>query len=61
MELRSMVPESWRAPLATELAKPYIDTLGAYLEGEYASQKVYPIQETDSLLRRLVLDKNLLP
>lgn len=45
MELRSMVPESWRAPLAAELAKPYIDTLGAYLEAEYASQKVYPAQE----------------
>lgn len=45
MNLTDMVPESWRGPLADELAKPYIAELGTFLEQEYASETIYPIRD----------------
>ncbi|MFT5684542.1 MAG: uracil-DNA glycosylase [Myxococcota bacterium] len=42
MNLRNMLPESWRDILAEEFDKPYMADLQKFLDDEYASQTVYP-------------------
>lgn len=42
MNLREMLPESWRVTLAEEFEKPYMADLQKFLDDEYASQTVYP-------------------
>ena len=42
MNLKSLLPESWRPHLAAEFDKPYMADLEKFLTDEYASQTVYP-------------------
>ena len=44
MNLREMVPASWRSKLSAEFDKPYFSQLETYLTSEYASETVYPPQ-----------------
>jgi uracil-DNA glycosylase len=42
MNLRDLLPESWRPILAEEFNKPYMSTLQTFLDDEYANQTIYP-------------------
>ena len=42
MNLRDLLPESWRPHLAAEFDKPYMADLQKFLDDEYANQTVYP-------------------
>jgi len=42
MNLRDLLPESWRPILAEEFEKPYMVDLQNFLDAEYANQTVYP-------------------
>lgn len=45
MNLRKMLPESWRDILAAEFDKPYMDELQSFLDDEYKNQTIYPPQD----------------
>jgi uracil-DNA glycosylase len=45
MNLREMMPESWREVLSAELSKPYVSELQNFLDQQYADETVYPPQD----------------
>ncbi|MEL6346089.1 MAG: uracil-DNA glycosylase [Myxococcota bacterium] len=45
MDLREMLPASWRNILADEFTKPYMADLQTFLEDEYKNETIYPPQD----------------